>query len=130
MPLQPPGQPQRIAPPMERIHLHWPIRRPLKEQSLVVALEVRGETLLRVNAYTVQEIWRVLSLMAQLSLGRVDQQVKLRGFRIELGEIEAALQAYPGVQEAVVILRDENEVRKVLVAYVVAQESLSSEQVQ
>jgi amino acid adenylation domain-containing protein len=53
-------------------------------------------------------------------LGRIDQQVKLRGYRIELGEIEATLRAYPGVQEAVVVLREEDETRKYLVAYVVA----------
>jgi natural product biosynthesis luciferase-like monooxygenase protein/amino acid adenylation domain-containing protein/non-ribosomal peptide synthase protein (TIGR01720 family) len=52
-------------------------------------------------------------------LGRVDRQVKLRGFRIELGEIEATLRAYPGLQDAVVMLREENDARKVLVAYVV-----------
>ncbi|HEY9345620.1 MAG TPA: amino acid adenylation domain-containing protein, partial [Inquilinus sp.] len=39
-------------------------------------------------------------------LGRLDHQVKLRGLRIELGEIEAGLRAYPGVRDAVVVLRD------------------------
>ncbi len=52
-------------------------------------------------------------------LGRIDHQVKLRGYRIELGEIETTLRAYPGVQEAVVILREEDEARKYLAAYVV-----------
>ncbi|KQR78561.1 non-ribosomal peptide synthetase [Burkholderia sp. Leaf177] len=46
-------------------------------------------------------------------LGRIDTQVKLRGQRIEPGEIEALLRAYPGVHDAVVIVRDEQ-----LVAYV------------
>ncbi|WP_164018189.1 non-ribosomal peptide synthetase [Pyxidicoccus trucidator] len=54
-------------------------------------------------------------------IGRVDHQVKLRGFRIELGEIETALQAHPGVTEAVVLVRDEHGDRK-LVAYLVAAE--------
>ncbi|OXJ37236.1 non-ribosomal peptide synthetase [Burkholderia sp. HI2714] len=40
-------------------------------------------------------------------LGRVDTQVKLRGQRIEPGEIEAPLRAAPGVNDAVVIVRDE-----------------------
>ncbi len=52
-------------------------------------------------------------------LGRIDSQVKLRGYRIELGEIEAALRAYPGIQEAVVVLQEEDEERRYLIAYVV-----------
>ena len=40
-------------------------------------------------------------------LGRLDDQVKLRGFRIELGEIEAALEARPGVRQAVAMVRGE-----------------------
>ncbi len=56
-------------------------------------------------------------------LGRIDQQVKLRGFRIELGEIEAVLQTHPAVQEAVVVLREEDTVGQYLAAYVVAQRS-------
>src|SRR5216110_1427931 len=51
-------------------------------------------------------------------LGRLDHQIKLRGYRIELGEIEATLRAYPFVQEAVAVLREEDETRKYLVAYV------------
>ncbi|MBN3836640.1 non-ribosomal peptide synthetase [Burkholderia sp. Ac-20344] len=46
-------------------------------------------------------------------LGRVDTQVKLRGQRIEPGEIEALLRAATGVNDAVVIVRDEQ-----LVGYV------------
>ena len=52
-------------------------------------------------------------------LGRLDHQVKIRGFRIELGEIEAALAEYPGVRQAVAVVRDGGD--RQLVAYVVTE---------
>lgn len=58
--------------------------------------------------------------------GRIDNQVKIRGFRIELGEIETKLLKHPLVEKCVVLPKKEDDKDSYLVAYVVAESTVTS----
>ncbi len=50
-------------------------------------------------------------------LGRIDHQIKIRGHRVELGEIEYTICQYPGIDEAVVIAKEDASGNFRLIAY-------------
>jgi amino acid adenylation domain-containing protein len=58
-------------------------------------------------------------------LGRVDNQVKIRGYRIELEEIEAILCQHSSIQQAVVLLQEDETGNQKLVAYIVTPQEVS-----
>jgi len=69
----------------------------------------------------------ILSKNGDLSyLGRIDNQVKIRGFRIEIGEIETKLLKHPNISKCVVLPKKNGDTDSYLVAYIVADVKLSS----
>lgn len=56
-------------------------------------------------------------------IGRKDDQVKIRGYRIELGEIENQLIYKDDVDQAIVLVNDNDETKKELIAYIVGSET-------
>jgi acyl carrier protein len=91
--------------------------------------ELTAERFLSIPSLSARRIYRSGDLARFLPdgniefLGRADYQVKLRGHRIEPGEIEAILEQSTGVRQAVVLLREDREADKRLVAYLVAESS-------
>jgi amino acid adenylation domain-containing protein len=63
-------------------------------------------------------------------LGRVDDQVKIRGYRIEPGEIEVALMRHPAIRQAAVSVDEGEGGERRLMAYLVASEEPTVEEVQ
>jgi aryl carrier-like protein len=63
-------------------------------------------------------------------LGRVDGQLKIRGYRVEPGEIEAVLRRHPGVQDAALVARPQEDGEPILVGYVVAPSAPPTEELQ
>jgi len=58
-------------------------------------------------------------------LGRIDHQVKIRGNRVELREIENHVLVFPGLKEAAVVAREDNQGEKVLYAFFVSAQLLN-----
>jgi amino acid adenylation domain-containing protein len=90
-------------------------------------LDLTTERFLSIPSLSEQRIYRTGDLARYQPdgniefLGRADFQIKLRGHRIEPGEIEAILEDCSGVRQAVIILREDREGDKRLVAYLVAE---------
>ncbi|MCY8433067.1 non-ribosomal peptide synthetase, partial [Bacillus haynesii] len=61
-------------------------------------------------------------------IGRIDHQVKIRGFRIELGEIESRLEMHEDINETIVIVREDEENRPYICAYITAKREISVEE--
>ncbi len=85
----------------------------LTNDSFVSHPFMKGERL-----YKTGDLGRWLSDGTIIYAGRKDSQVKIRGHRIELGEIEHALQGEEGIEQAVVLVKKEDD-NQVLVAYIV-----------
>ncbi|UGU17854.1 amino acid adenylation domain-containing protein [Sinomicrobium kalidii] len=58
-------------------------------------------------------------------LGRKDHQLKIRGFRVEPGEIERCLLDIPGIENAVVMAKENKSNNKYLVAFIAGSDGAS-----
>jgi acyl-coenzyme A synthetase/AMP-(fatty) acid ligase/acyl carrier protein len=89
--------------------------------------DLTAERFLLIPSLSSQRIYRTGDLARYLPdgniefLGRADFQIKLRGHRIEPGEIEDLLEHCAGVRQAVIVVREDKEGDKRLVAYLVAE---------
>ena len=89
--------------------------------------DLTAERFLSIPSFSEQRIYRTGDLARYQPdgniefLGRADFQIKLRGHRIEPGEIESLLEGCSGIRQAVIVVREDREGDKRLVAYLVAE---------
>ncbi len=76
-----------------------------------------------IRLYRTGDLGRWLSDGSLEYMGRTDHQVKIRGFRIELDEIEQCLLKINAVEEAIVLVK-ENQGEKYIVAYYTSKKHL------
>ncbi|KIL51086.1 non-ribosomal peptide synthetase [Jeotgalibacillus campisalis] len=62
-------------------------------------------------------------------LGREDSQVKIQGYRIELGEIESTLCSFPTIKKAVVLVQQQHNGNKGLIAFYESEDGESSDSI-
>ena len=62
-------------------------------------------------------------------LGRLDNQVKIRGYRVELGEVKNTLLRKEGIEETIVIAKEDQYGNRYLCAYIVADEKITVSQI-
>jgi len=77
--------------------------------------------------YKTGDIVQLIDDNQLLFIGRDDSQIKLRGYRIELGEIENAISQINGIENSVVLLK-ENLIHhfEYLIAFVTTKENISN----
>lgn len=93
------------------------LNRPELTTEKFVDWQHEGQT---IRIYRSGDLCRFLSDGNIEYLGRKDTQVKIRGNRVEIGEIEVLINQLDGIQQSVVIAREDNPGDKRLVAYMVA----------
>ena len=77
------------------------------------------------RSYKSGDIGRWLSNGEIEYIGRIDNQVKVNGYRIELQEIENLLNKRENINEAVVLVKQNNDLEKEIIAFIKTEEELS-----
>lgn len=117
--LQPPGVPGQICISGKGVARGYLNNEALTQQKFVDNPWHKGSKM-----YQTGDLGRWLPDGSIEFLGRNDFQVKIRGFRVELSEVESALYSYPAIRE-VIVVADKSASDSILVAYVVAGETLN-----
>ncbi|MFT7901171.1 MULTISPECIES: amino acid adenylation domain-containing protein [Flavobacteriaceae] len=77
------------------------------------------------RSYKSGDIGRWLSNGEIEYIGRIDNQVKVKGYRIELQEIENLLNKKEKINEAIVLVKQDNDLEKEIIAFIKTDEELS-----